>query len=560
LILDHHSVIVLDEAGMARTDDLAKLLRLVEERQAKVVLVGDPHQLGAVGPGGIFRTLVGDHGAHELETVRRFRHAWEAAASLHLREGNPSILPAYLRHGRLEGGSRAEMVERAFAAWRDAHDAGRSLLLMAGDNATVEELSRRCRAELVTRGHVGEESVRIATGRASSGDEIVTLENDRRITTTRGEFVHNGARWSVTGTLADGSIHVASLETGERAVLPSEYVREHVALGYALTIHKAQGKTAERAIVLVDEKMSAAQLYVGMSRGRDENRAFVICSDDDPDAHVRRPASGALEVLARVLRHDEADRSAHDVMRRNLARFDDPRLLADLHEVARWRIEQGAGPDRSAEIAALATRANVDAARAVLREAQLAAIRAEDAMRLAESRVSESQREPLRARLPGRVGRETRRFAGTEQHNARWALDEARRRKRRSLRECGAARARLADAEQAARNLVSLRQTQVAREAWIAQHPTEVGWERDLLARIEAAARADRDHGDDYARRMVARSRGPRREMPSAERTPRRAPLDPATEAVLKRGLSPQRAPSPQPVLSPRREGPVRER
>jgi ATP-dependent exoDNAse (exonuclease V) alpha subunit len=559
-LLDHRSVVVLDEAGMARTDDLAKLLRLVEERQAKVVLVGDPYQLGAVGPGGIFRTLVGDHGAHELETVRRFRHAWEAAASLHLRDGNPAILPAYLRHGRLESGSRAEMVERAFAAWRDAHDAGRSLLLMAGDNATVEELSRRCRAELVTRGHVGEKSVRIATGRASSGDEIVTLENDRRITTTRGEFVHNGARWSVTGTLADGSIHVASLETGERAVLPSEYVREHVALGYALTIHKAQGKTAERAIVLVDEKMSAAQLYVGMSRGRDENRAFVICSDDDPDAHVRRPASGALEVLARVLRHDEADRSAHDVMRRNLARFDDPRLLADLHEVARWRIEQGAGPDRSAEIAALATRANVDAARAVLREAQLAAIRAEDAVRLAESRVSESQREPLRARLPGRVGRETRRFAGTEQHNPRWALDEARRRERRALRECGAARARLADAEQAARNLVSLRQTQVAREAWIAQHPTEVGWERDLLARIEAAARADRDYGDDYARRMVARPRGPRREMPSTERTPRRAPLDPATEAVLKRGLSLQRAPSPQPVLSPRREGPVRER
>jgi hypothetical protein len=81
--------------------------------------------------------------------------------------------------------------------------------------------------------------VRIATGRASYGDEIVTLENDRRITTTRGEFVRNGARWSVTGTLADGSIHVASLETGELAVLPSEYVREHVALGYALTMTDA---------------------------------------------------------------------------------------------------------------------------------------------------------------------------------------------------------------------------------------------------------------------------------------------------------------------------------
>ena len=512
---------------------------------------------GAVGPGGIFRTLVGDHGAQELETVRRFRHAWEAAASLRLREGNPSILPAYLRHGRLEGGSRAEMVDRAFAAWKDAHGAGRSLLLMAGDNATTEELSRRCRAELVARGHVGEESVRIATGRASYGDEIVTLENDRRITTTRGEFVHNGARWSVTGTVPDGSIHVASLETGERAVLPSDYVREHVALGYALTIHKAQGKTAESAIVLVDEKMSAAQLYVGMSRGRDENRAFVICCDDDPDAHVRRPASGALEVLARVLRHDEADRSAHDVMRRNLARFDDPSLLADLHEVALWRIEQGAGPDRSVEIAALAPRANVEAERAALRDAQLAAIRAEDATRLAQSRVSESEREPLRAHLPGRLGQETRRASENEQHNAQWALEEARRREQRALRECEAARARLANAERATRDLVSVRQAQVAREAWIAQHPAEVAWEHDLRARIEVVARSDRDHGDDYARRTVARSRGPRPGMPSAERSLRLARLDPVTEAVLKR---PRPGPAPQPVRSPRRGGAVRER
>ena len=537
-LLDHRGVVVLDEAGMARTDDLAKLLHLVEERKAKVVLVGD-------------------HGAQELETVRRFRHAWEAAASLHLRDGNPSILPAYLRHGRLEGGSRAEMVDRAFAAWKDAHGAGESLLLMAGDNATTEELSRRCRAELVARGHVGAESVRIATGHVSYGDEVVTLENDRRIKTSRGEFVHNGARWSVTGTVPDGSIHVASLETGERAVLPSEYVREHVALGYALTIHKAQGKTAESAIVLVDEKMSAAQLYVGMSRGRDENRAFVICCDDDPDAHVRRPASDALEVLAKVLRHDEVDRSAHDVIRRNFVHFDDPSLLADLHDAARWRVDHEAGPDRSAEIAALAPRANVEAARAALRDAQVAAIRAENATRLAQSRVSESEREPLWAHLPDRLGQETRRASENEQHNARWALEEARRREQRALRECEAAQARLANAERATRDLVSVRQAQVAREAWIAQHPAEVAWERDLRARIEVVAPRGQDHGDDYAYKMVARSRGRRPGMPSAERSLRRAPLDPVTEAVLKR---PRPGSAPQPVRSPRREEAVRER
>ncbi len=79
LVLSPRSVVVV-EAGMARSDDLAGIVDAVQAGGAKLVLVGDPHQLGAAGPGGLFRTLVDDHGAHELETVRRFTHAWEAAS------------------------------------------------------------------------------------------------------------------------------------------------------------------------------------------------------------------------------------------------------------------------------------------------------------------------------------------------------------------------------------------------------------------------------------------------------------------------------------------------
>ncbi len=316
-IIDHHSVLVLDEAGMARSDDLGRLLAIVERHDAKAVLVGDPQQLGAVGPGGIFRTLVADHRARELETVRRFHHAWEAAASLHLRDGNAAILDAYDRHGRLAGGSRAEMIDRAFEAWRTAFEEGEYLLLMAGDNATADELARRCRAELVAQGFVGNDNRPIATGSVSTSDHIVTLQNDRRIATSRGDFVRNGSRWLVVGTSSDGSLYVSSLDYAGRATLPAEYVREHVALGYALTVHKAQGKTEERAALLVDEHMSAAQLYVGMSRGREENRAFVICSEDDPDEHAPRPQQDAYDVLQSVMRRGDGNESAHDVMRRN---------------------------------------------------------------------------------------------------------------------------------------------------------------------------------------------------------------------------------------------------
>ena len=131
----------------------------------------------------------------------------------------------------------------------------------------------------------------------------MTLENDRRIKTSRGDYVRNGSRWFVTGVASDGSLSVVSRDHAGSATLPAEYVREHVALGYAVTVHKAQGQTTERAALLVDERMSAAQLYVGMSRGREENRAFVICSDDDPDEHVH------ATVERRTRRVDECDAS-----------------------------------------------------------------------------------------------------------------------------------------------------------------------------------------------------------------------------------------------------------
>ena len=194
LVLSSRSVVVVDEAGMARSDDLARLVGAVQAGGSKLVLVGDPHQLGAVGPGGLFRTLVDDHGAYELETIRRFTHAFEAAASLRLRARDPSILPAYVAHDRVLEGSRPAMFDTALAAWREGRARGRDVLVMAGDNATADELSRRCRGERVMSGEVEAGGVAIASGLAGVGDEVVTLRNDRSLRSDEGDFVRNGAR------------------------------------------------------------------------------------------------------------------------------------------------------------------------------------------------------------------------------------------------------------------------------------------------------------------------------------------------------------------------------
>ena len=74
LELGPRHVVILDEAGMTDDPDLLRLLVACEVAGAKVVLVGDDRQLGAVGPGGGLGALLERHGgqAHVLdENVRQ---------------------------------------------------------------------------------------------------------------------------------------------------------------------------------------------------------------------------------------------------------------------------------------------------------------------------------------------------------------------------------------------------------------------------------------------------------------------------------------------------------
>ena len=50
--LTARSIVVVDEAGMARTDDLTFIVDAARRARAKSVLVGDPRQLPEIGPGG----------------------------------------------------------------------------------------------------------------------------------------------------------------------------------------------------------------------------------------------------------------------------------------------------------------------------------------------------------------------------------------------------------------------------------------------------------------------------------------------------------------------------
>lgn len=56
-------------------------------------------------------------------------------------------------------------------------------------------------------------------------------------------------------------------------------------LGYAATVHKYQGATCDRAYLLASDSLRRKLGYVGLSRGRYDNRIWTT-SDRDPNAMV----------------------------------------------------------------------------------------------------------------------------------------------------------------------------------------------------------------------------------------------------------------------------------
>ncbi|MBA3744282.1 MAG: AAA family ATPase, partial [Sporichthya sp.] len=315
-------LLIVDEASMVATSDLDRIATLAEAAGAKVVLVGDHHQLGAVGAGGAFALLAESPHAQSLAELWRFRHRWEAGATRQLREGDPAAIDTYAEHDRIHDGPHELMLDRAYTAWAADINAGRSALLLAADRATVTALNTRAHDERVRAGHVQPGGIPLADDTTCGrGDIIVTRRNDRRLTTADGGHIRNGALWEITGVREDGGLDVTSTEhrgkPAETVRLPADYVRDHVELGYAATVHRAQGTTVDHGHVLATAAMTRQTLYVAMTRGRETNYAYVAI--DGLDTTCADPTSPEVptgrQVLHKVLATDGSELSATATMR-----------------------------------------------------------------------------------------------------------------------------------------------------------------------------------------------------------------------------------------------------
>ena len=97
-----NTVLVVDEAGMVGTRQLARVLDHAAAAHAKVVLVGDPRQLPEIDAGGLLRGLGARMPTIRLTENRRQRESWERDALAQLRDGHvDDAVAAYQEHGRI---------------------------------------------------------------------------------------------------------------------------------------------------------------------------------------------------------------------------------------------------------------------------------------------------------------------------------------------------------------------------------------------------------------------------------------------------------------------------
>lgn len=276
-LLARGDVLVIDEAGMLGSRQMAGFVAAVERAGAKLVLVGDAEQLQAIGPGGAFRAIADRVGAAGLDCIRRQEIPWQREASMAFAtQRTAEGLKAYVAHGNVRFCQNEESTRAALAA--ACAEAGRrasfrTQLALAHRRVDVRDLNDRIRNELRQHGALAPESEELVYETRDGprgfvvGDRLLFLENNREL------GVKNGSPGVVTDVSED-EIEV-KLDSGGRFVPVPVKTYDAFDHGYATTIHKAQGATVSRAFVLASSSMDRHLAYVAMTRHRHEVTLFA---------------------------------------------------------------------------------------------------------------------------------------------------------------------------------------------------------------------------------------------------------------------------------------------
>jgi len=330
-LLRKGDVIVIDEAGMLGSRQLARVIAKIEQAGAKVVLVGDHKQFQAIEAGAPFRAILERTDPAKLTQIVRQKEEWAREASMALAagaEGDPASvrkgLEAYEQRGHVRMHDTHEAARTAAAlTYLAQFDEKKSSIILAHTNKDVQAINATVRAARRADGQIGEEATfKATTGerRFAVGDRLLFTENNKDLGVMKGQL--GTVEQAETGKLT------VKMDGGERREVDQSVYRD-VDYGYAVTMHKSQGVTVDRAHVLASGGMDSFAAYVSMTRHREEATLYAG-QDKFKD----------FEALASKLSQGEFKASTLDYDTAALGGFANRRGFDGEGAVARW-LERG---------------------------------------------------------------------------------------------------------------------------------------------------------------------------------------------------------------------------
>ena len=266
-------VVVVDEAGMLGSRQMASIFDEARRSGAKVVLVGDPEQLQAIEAGAAFRAISEETGFAELSEIRRQQEPWQQQATRDFAtQKTTEALSAYDQRDNVHlFDTKAVAMKQMLEQWDEVRSQSpeKSQIILAYTRDDVRSLNEQARALRQAQGELGQDYVF-----ETSKGERSFAEHDR-IYFLRNENRELGVKNGSLGTIEkiNGSELTVRLDAQgakeSRSVTFNVNQYNDIDHGYAATVYKAQGVTVDRAHVLATKHFDRHSTYVAMSRHRE---------------------------------------------------------------------------------------------------------------------------------------------------------------------------------------------------------------------------------------------------------------------------------------------------
>jgi exodeoxyribonuclease V alpha subunit len=313
-----HCIVVIDEASMVDLYSMHDLLRYLPSA-TRFIFVGDVDQLPPVGGGLLFHNIMksafpaveltavkrqgAESGIHRFATAVRHQHGGIA-------------LPDYQEGAEVDCAILRRVDPEEISELFHAHGGPKQcaiLTSMQAGEAGVENLNS------VMQGRLGFDRpvvrlehedgvydyVSFKGSKFYLNDPILIMKNDYDIGVRNGDL---GTIVEIFDEITEDG-RLGSVEINGRMIELNANLLDKMNLGYAMTIHKAQGSQWENVVLVLDRRamrmLDKTLLYTGATRA--QKKLIVCCEDMDLIQQAVDRGSIALQRKTNLLQHLNSD-------------------------------------------------------------------------------------------------------------------------------------------------------------------------------------------------------------------------------------------------------------